>query len=243
MTKVISLFSGIGAMDLGFQNQGFEIAFQCEINNFCLQILNKNFPDVPKHKDIRTLQAENLPIADIMIGGFPCQDISQGNTEGIGLKGNRSGLWYQYLRLINSYRPSMVVIENVESIRYFRRGLAVLLQDLTKIGYDCEWQILSAAMFGGIHRRRRIFIIAYPNSKGMEGRTKKQIFRKSRLDFFINDSINKTRAERSGLYQPKLLRNSNGASDRVDRVRSLGNSIFLPCVEFVAYCIKESINE
>src|SRR4051812_30649564 len=105
MTKVISLFSGIGAMDLGFQNQGFEIVFQCELDSFCLQVLNKNFPNSIKHKDILTLQARDLPNADLIIGGFPCQDISHSNTNGIGIKGSRSNLWYQYLKLIDSYRP------------------------------------------------------------------------------------------------------------------------------------------
>src|SRR3954471_16505538 len=74
--RVASLFSGIGGFDLGFERTGFEIAFQCELNDFCQRVLAHHWPTVPKAPDIKELASADIPDADIWVAGFPCQDVS-----------------------------------------------------------------------------------------------------------------------------------------------------------------------
>jgi DNA (cytosine-5)-methyltransferase 1 len=118
----------------------------------------------PIWDDITTLKREHfdLPI-DIIVGGFPCQDISvAGKGEGI-IEGNRSGLFFEVLRLTDELRPKFLFLENVPAIR--TRGLDVVLQELTQRGYDCRWTMLSAAQVGANHKRERWFLLAHSSSQ------------------------------------------------------------------------------
>jgi DNA (cytosine-5)-methyltransferase 1 len=101
---------------------------------------------------------------DVICGGFPCQDISEAGKKK-GLEGERSGLWFEYKRLIKEIKPRYAIIENVRNLR--SKGLATILKDLREIGYDCEWHIISARAVGAPHLRERIWIIAYPSSEGL----------------------------------------------------------------------------
>jgi DNA (cytosine-5)-methyltransferase 1 len=101
-----------------------------------------------------------------MSGGFPCQDISIAG-KGAGLDGSRSGLWYEYARLIGEIRPQFAIMENVGAITF--RGLDSVLGSLAQIGYDAEWQDIRASDLGAPHRRERIWILAYPEGNGCNG--------------------------------------------------------------------------
>lgn len=157
--KVGSLFSGIGGIDLGFERAGFEIAWQVEIESFCRRVLAKHWPGVPKYEDVRDVGSANLEWVDVIVGGFPCQDISIAG-KGAGLEGARSGLWREYARIIGELRPAYAVVENTPALLH--RGIDRVLGELAASGYDAEWQCLSAAAFGAPHIRERLFIIAYP---------------------------------------------------------------------------------
>jgi DNA (cytosine-5)-methyltransferase 1 len=161
---VLDLFSGIGGFSIGLERAGFKTVAFCEIQKVCRDWLDVFWPDVIKFNDIRQLTYERLRDAGInhikiIAGGFPCTDISS-NGNGAGIGGEQSGLWAEYARLIAEIRPDHVIIENVERLR--SNGLAAILQDLWALGYDAEWHIISAANFGYLHQRERIWIIAYP---------------------------------------------------------------------------------
>lgn len=158
-----SLFSGIGGLDLGFERAGFEIRWQVEIDPYCRRVLAKHWPTVARYEDVREVGGHNLERVDVIVGGFPCQDISIAG-KGAGIDGARSGLWREYARLIGELRPRYAVVENVPAI--IHRGLERVLADLTEMRYDAEWQHLSAAAFGAPHLRRRVFVIAYPSGTG-----------------------------------------------------------------------------
>jgi DNA (cytosine-5)-methyltransferase 1 len=170
--KVLSLFSGIGGLDLGFEWAGFETVAFCEIEEFPRKVLNKHWPNVPIIEDVRNVTKESVPRVDVIIGGFPCQDISYaGKGAGIDYdlseqEGTRSGLWWEYWRTIRELRPRYVVAENVSALT--NRGLDIVLGSLAQIGYDAEWQIVSAAGVGAAHIRERIFIVAYPSGEYKE---------------------------------------------------------------------------
>lgn len=161
--RVLDLFSGIGGFSLGLERAGMQTVAFCEIEPFCRAVLKKHWPSVPFYDDIRTLTAERLAsdgiAADVICGGFPCQDISVAG-KGAGIEGSRSGLWSEYARLIGELRPRYVIVENVAAL--LGRGISRVLGDLSALGYDAEWEIISAADVGAPHRRERVWIVAYP---------------------------------------------------------------------------------
>ena len=159
-----SLFSGIGGFELGadwaFKKAqiSHKVLFQVEQNKYCRGILNKHWPDAIIHDDVKLVGKHNLPKVDILMGGFPCQDISlAGKQKGIK-HGKKSILWYEMLRIIGELRPSIVVLENVPAI--LSLGGASVIAELASIGYDSRWTIISAQEFGAPHIRKRWFCIA-----------------------------------------------------------------------------------
>ena len=165
--RVLDLFSGIGGFSLGLERAGMTTAMFCEIEPFCRRVLAKHWPGVPIHDDVRTMGAELLArhgvAVDLVCGGFPCQDLSVAG-KGAGLTGSRSGLWFEYLRVIEETRPRWVVIENVPALR--SRGLDVVLGGLAALGYDAEWHCIPASAVGAPHRRDRVWIVAHAQHAG-----------------------------------------------------------------------------
>lgn len=170
-----SLFSGIGGLDLGLEWAGFETSWFCEIEKFPQAVLRKHWPDTPIIEDVRDVTEKNVQRVDVIAGGFPCQDISwAGVGRGIDYdlseqEGTRSGLWWEMWRVIRELRPRYIIAENVPALTH--RGLDIVLGSLAQIGYDAEWQTISAASVGSPHIRERVFIVAYPDNKGLEGQS------------------------------------------------------------------------
>ncbi len=161
--KVLDLFSGIGGFSLGLERTGgFKTVAFCEIEEFPRRVLTKHWPQVPIYDDVRALTAARLQadgiVPDVICGGFPCQDISLAGT-GAGLAGDRSGLWFEYHRLIEEIRPAWAIVENVPALR--SRGLDAVLRGLAEIGYDAEWDCIPASAIGAPHRRDRVWLAAY----------------------------------------------------------------------------------
>src|SRR6185312_5367478 len=159
-----SLFAGIGGFDLGFERAGFKTIWQVEIDSFCRRVLAKHFPEAERFEDVRDCGKHNLRPVDVICGGFPCQDISNAGKRA-GIDGERSGLWSEFARIIGELRPRFVVVENVAAL--LGRGMGRVLGDLAEIGYDAEWQVISAAEMGALHLRERVWIVAYPNTHGL----------------------------------------------------------------------------
>jgi DNA (cytosine-5)-methyltransferase 1 len=157
--RVLDLFSGIGGFSLGLERAGMRTVAFCETDPYCRAVLRKHWPAVPCFEDVRDLHAYDVWPVDLICGGFPCQDISTAG-KGAGLRGERSGLWSEYRRLIEECRPAWVVIENVSALR--SRGLDTVLGELAALGYDAEWHCIPASAVGAPHRRDRIWIVAYP---------------------------------------------------------------------------------
>lgn len=168
MLRVLSLFAGIGAFDLGLEaTGGFRTVAFCEIDPFCRSVLRRHWSDVPQYRDVRNLTADCLRAdgidIDVIAGGFPCQDISLAGS-GAGLAGERSGLWREFARLIGELRPRYAIVENTAAL--LARGLGDLLGDLATLGYDAEWDCIPASSVGAPHIRDRVWIVAYPDSRG-----------------------------------------------------------------------------
>ena len=166
--RLLDLFAGIGGLSLGLEWSGaFQTVAYCEREPFCQKVLHKNNPEIPIYDDVCTLTKSELDADGITIdaicGGFPCQDISEAGNKA-GLAGERSGLWFEYARLIGQLRPKYVVVENVSELLI--RGFDDVLGTLATLGYDAEWHCIPASAVGAPHYRDRIWIIAYPNTYG-----------------------------------------------------------------------------
>ncbi len=164
--RVLDLFSGIGGFSLGLERAGMATVAFCEKEEFPRQVLAKHWPGIPIYKDVLELTGEQLekevgPI-DLICGGFPCQDISNAGL-GAGLSGKRSGLWFEFARLIKEVGPEWVIIENVAALR--SKGLVIVLQNLWSLGYDAEWHCIPASAVGAPHQRDRIWIVAHATGK------------------------------------------------------------------------------
>ena len=156
--RVGSLFSGIGGLELGLERTGMETVWQVECDPYALKVLEKHWPNVRRHTDVRTFPpTEGDWSCDLICGGFPCQDVSlAGKREGL-VEGNRSGLWFEFARIIRTLRPRYVIVENVPGL--LSDGFGRVLGDLAESRYDAEWGVLSAAGVGAPHLRRRVFVI------------------------------------------------------------------------------------
>lgn len=160
-----SLFSGIGGLELGLEAAGFgPVIWQVENDEYCRTVLAKHWPTADRSvTDVRA--AKSLQHVDLICGGFPCQDVS-GAGKGAGLAGDRSGLWFEYHRIVRELRPAYVVVENVASGK--RRWLPTVRRMLHAIGYRTRAVQLSAADVGAPHRRERVFALAVANDYGSE---------------------------------------------------------------------------
>lgn len=160
--RLASFFAGIGGFDLGFQRAGIEPVFHCEIDPHCQQVLRRHWPEVPIHGDITTLKAKDIPQAEVWAGGWPCQDLSHANTTRKGLKGKRSGLFYDFVELAEKVRPRWLVLENVVGLLSAEGGTALetVTDQLEEIGYLGGWFACNTLDAGLPHHRERVFIVA-----------------------------------------------------------------------------------
>ncbi len=186
MITIGSLFSGIGGFELGLERAipNSKTIWQVEQNKYCQGILKKHWPEAIIHNDITEVNYENVQPVNIICGGFPCQDISAAG-KGAGIEhGKRSSLWGEMYRLIDELRPKVAVMENVPALLWKKRGMHVVMSNLAQIGYDAEWTVISARQFGAPHLRKRVFIVAYPNSTtANQPRKKTKINRFSKTKF------------------------------------------------------------
>jgi len=160
--RIASFFSGIGGFDLGFEKAKFTVTMQCEIDPFCNKILAKQWPDVPRFKDIREMSHADVPLSDVWAAGFPCQDVSLARMgPRAGLKGRKSGLFYEFARMLREGCPRVVVIENVPGLlsSHGGRDFQIVIRTLADIGYGVGWRVLNSKNFGVPQSRQRVFIV------------------------------------------------------------------------------------
>lgn len=238
MLRIGSLFSGAGLCDLGFHWAGYRHQFFCEVEPYCRSILARHWPGVPIYGDIRELVPGDLPEVDVLAGGFPCQDVSSSGKRAGIQQSTRSGLWYEYKRIIKAKRPKYAVIENVKGL--LSKGMEIVLQDLSGLGYDAEWQSVPASAFGAPHLRERMFIVAYPVRDHADLGVKVlhaplrdlgQHFQPDSLADWLGIRIDRTsrKAIRGAYRGPALYRVDNGLAGRMDGKRGAK-----PGVPFVA---------
>lgn len=247
--KHASLFTGIGGFDLAAEMVGWENIFHCELIESKRESLKRNFPNTISYTDIKLLDANEYKGAiDIISGGFPCQDISAAQQSkklggAQGIKGERSGLWKEYARIIREIEPSLIIFEN--SPMLLSRGFEHVLCDLSKLGYDCEWRCFFASDFGYPHFRKRVYGLAYSRSKRWKSIIKKggilQNVFPERAPRQITVSMPVKRFNGASCYEG--VRMDDGFSDELDKdvIHGFGNAV-IPEIPYIIFKIlnKES---
>lgn len=238
-----SLFAGIGGIDLGLERAGMECAWQVEIDPYCVKVLAKHWPEVPRYGDVRECGSANLVPVDLICGGFPCQPHSLAGKR--QASGDERDLWGEFARIVCEVRPRWVLAENVpgllssESGRFFSR----VLRDLAALGYDVEWESIPACALGAPHTRERVYIVAHSNGvrfplEAGDGTEQHSIFhgafpdRLAKAEWFA-DAV----PDRTGTPEPELRGMADGIPSRVDRLRCLGNAVVPQVAELIGCCI------
>jgi DNA (cytosine-5)-methyltransferase 1 len=228
--RSIELFAGIGGIALAAEWAGIETVAFCEREPFCQKVLNKHWPDVPIFDDVRTLNRKTLEekgviepggTVDIISGGWPCQPYSiAGKKKG---DADERALWKEMFRLVGELKPRWVIGENVAN--FSKLGLDNTLDDLEGIGYTTQSFIIPAAAVGAIHKRERVFVVAYSHSEHVQRESEKQVQRESDLQREFPYGSPTEWRRRSSEFEPKLCRSLNGFPNGVDRLRALGNAV------------------
>jgi DNA (cytosine-5)-methyltransferase 1 len=250
MLTHLSLFSGIGGLDLAAEWAGFTTVGQCEWADYPTKVLEKHWPAVERWRDVGDFTAKSfrdrtgIGSVTVLSGGFPCQPHSCAGKR--KASGDERDLWPEYRRVISEIRPKWVVAENVpgllssESGRFFRG----ILRDLSELGFDVGWCTYPAAWVGATHRRERVFTIAHANSTGTNkcaqvGRSNGDIHRQNRQTtkevkegFRLNgagkDGCNWIMARWGapiGIFEPRICGADNEPAHWVDRLKCLGNAV------------------
>ena len=195
-------------------------------------------PPFPIWDDVQTFDGNPWRgIVDVVSGGFPCQDISA-QGKGVGIEGERSGMWSQMARIISEVRPQYAFIEN--SARLTIRGLERVLADLASLGFDAEWGVLSAADVGAKHERERIWILGHSNSVRLERHAScHQLFSQKSAIF----EFNRRYGYWNDLPKPYYIRSSDGVAARVDRLKAIGNGQVPLCAATAFNALMERISE
>lgn len=175
MYQVASFFSGVGGIDLGFnQNKHFSIVYANEIDEYPIKTYEENFKIKVDHRDIHDVKASEIPNFDVMIGGFPCQAFSvAGYRKGFDDEKGRGTLFFELIRILKEKQqagslPSVVFFENVKNLVGHDGGntFRVILDELKKLGYHVKQQVLNADEYGNVpQNRERIYIVGFYSKK------------------------------------------------------------------------------
>jgi DNA (cytosine-5)-methyltransferase 1 len=176
--KAVSLFSGLGGMDLGLIG-GFDylgkiydpnkvnIVYAMDFDQHACRIYNENFTHECKVEDVKELKESDVPDHDILIGGFPCQSFSvvAQNPKRLGFKDDRGKLFFEMCRILKKKQPRFFVAENVKGILSVnnKEAFPLIIKEFKKSGYYVKSEILNSVNFGIPQKRERVFIVGFRN--------------------------------------------------------------------------------
>ena len=236
--KVLDLFSGIGGFSLGLEATNyFETVAFCEIDKYCQKILRKHWSDVPIFEDIKKLNGKELPKIDVITGGYPCQPFSVAGKQ--KAEQDPRHLWPEYFRLIKELRPTWVIGENVSG--HIKLGLDTVLTNLESEGYSTRTFSISASSVGANHKRERIWILGYSQSKQScsKNNSSKQGKASEEKQVKFRGSCGGEMWKSNWLFEPDMDRVAHGLPETMDRLKCLGNAV----VPYIPFLIGECIGK
>jgi DNA (cytosine-5)-methyltransferase 1 len=243
----LSLFSGIGGLDLGLDRAGWTCVGQVELDPWCRTVLARHWPEVPRHDDVRTAPDWWLgaarPAVDLVAGGFPCQPFSFAGYQH-GVADERWG-WPWMLDVVRAAQPRYVLVENVPGLLADGAAFGTVLADLATLGFDAEWSLLRASQFGAPHPRERLYVVAY--AAGVDGRARDLLGASGeRGPSLAVGGLSGLAAHQRGraagewlAREPAVARLAHGISAQLDRIKALGNAVVPQVAEHIGRLIRE----
>ena len=239
--NVLSLFAGVGGLELGLERAGMTTVGQVEIDPYCQRVLARHWPEVPRHDDVRTAPdwwtAILRPTVDVVCGGFPCQPFSNaGFMQGIA---DERWAWPWMEAVVRRVRPRYVLVENVSALVRDGRAFGTVLRDLHKLGFDAEWATLRASDFGAPHPRERVYLLAHSTRVDGQSRHRMGAGRDRRAPIPTGglprlDVDQRGRAASEWLArEPRVERLVDGVPAQVDRLRVAGNAVVPQIAEHI----------
>ena len=170
--KVLSLFSGIGGLDAGFEKAGFKVVWANDFDKYAVETYKANYGSPIVHGDINEIKLEDLPHFDVLIGGFPCQPFSMMGSE-LGFEDTRGTLFFRIAEIIKhkisvGYKPKVIVLENVRTLRTHDKGrtFKTIKRILTEeLGYKVFDSVMNTADYGIPQTRNRTYIVCFANEQ------------------------------------------------------------------------------
>ncbi|SRR6266702_1970339 len=248
----LALCSGIGGLSLGLQRSGVKPACYVERNPYRVNVLISRFNDGSLHSapiwdDVTSFDGRPwCGRVDIISAGFPCQPFSKSGLRR-GSDDERY-LWPDIYRIVCEVQPRFVLLENVSGLldankrEHLPAPLSGVLADLARIGFDAEWQMLSAHSFGAPHERKRIFIVGYPHQS--RWRAILCPFAEIGIEAYsgwptidMDTSSSCLQAMEDRTCQSAIFRGNDGTAHRVERLASIGESVVPQVAEYIGKCI------
>lgn len=243
--NVLSLFAGIGGLELGLERAGMTTVGQVELDPYCRQVLARHWPEVPRHDDVRTAAdwwlTDERPRVDVICGGFPCQPFSLAGKQ-LGTNDER-WMWPATAAVVRRVRPAYVLLENVSALVRDRAAFGTVLADLHALGFDAEWATLRASDFGAPHSRERVYVLAHAASVNGESRDRMESRRvggspiTARGLSGLDVHQRRERAREWLAREPRVDRLVDGVPSQVDRLRTLGNAVVPAVAEHIGRLI------
>lgn len=214
---VVSMFSGIGGIDLAFYNAGFNIIWANEIDEHSCITYKNNFKDVLLvEDDILNVNENSIPNADVLIAGFPCQSFSVMGYKK-GFKDPRGNLFFEIVRVANKIKPKVIFLENVKNLIYHDKGktFITIFNNLSEMGYEVKYDIENACTHGNIpQQRNRVFIAAFLDYDMLN---QFSFPNKIKLTVSIEDIINRNEKHSEIYYYNKDSKYYNLLEQNVDK--------------------------
>ncbi|MCW2601828.1 MAG: hypothetical protein JWM02_3657 [Frankiales bacterium] len=244
-TNVLSLFAGAGGLELGLERAGMTVVGQVERDPYCLSVLTRNWPEVPKHDDATTAvewwRRTVRPRVDLVAAGFPCQPFSLGGFQR-GVEDER-WLWPAVERVLRALRPRFCLLENVSALHRDPVAFGWVLRDLHALGFDAEWTLLRASDVGAPHLRERLILLAYAQGEHGFARYLLEQGRDGRSPLATGglpslDAAALRLAQDQWLArEPRVDRLVDGVPAQVDRLRLAGNAVVPQLAEHIGRVI------
>lgn len=243
--NVLSLFAGIGGIELGLERAGMTTVGQVEIDPYCQQVLARHWPEVPRHDDVTTATTwwgrEQRPRVDVICGGFPCQPFSHAGFQ-LGINDER-WMWPATADVIRAIRPRYVLLENVSALVRDSRAFGAVLGDLHSLGFDAEWATLRASDFGAPHNRERVYVLAYASGIDGDARDRLGAGRNGRSPIAARGLSGLALAERREsarawlASEPRVERLVDGIPNQSLRLKCGGNAVVPAVAEHIGRLI------
>ncbi len=231
--NALSLFSGIGGLDIAAEWAGFKTVAFCERDKFCKSVLAARWPNVRIFDDVRTMRGDELPAVELVFGGYPCQPFSHAGKRG-GHADERH-LWPEMFRLVRELAPTWVVGENVKG--HVTLGLDEVLDELEGAGYATRAFVFPACAVGAPHTRERLFVVAHSSSAASKRNARNVFGAQAQGDSQgIEDGSlphrpatggcgERARDARAWEVEPEVARLADGLPRQLDGVRVFGNAV------------------